>query len=624
VARVHRPSRLAERRARARRAKARVGLLAGAIVLATGVAASAVLPGAAGGSGRAGSLGAGDALTAAVFPAVSDRAPVSRQAEGPALFTRGVGAAGTPRITLFTAIPATLPASGGSVRLLASVQNAAICRFSAMRRVTLRSAARDCSSGATSLKVTLARNAGRSERTYVFELSVSGRNDRKTTLQVFVRERARGGNGAATAPVITVQPASESVANGASATFTAGASGNPAPTVRWQLSVNGGGSWSNISGATSRTYSTTASAGESGHEYRAVFSNVAGGATTKPATLTVSSSANSAPAVTTQPASQIVLNGRSATLTAAASGSPAPTVQWQVSSNSGVSWVNVVNASSASYSFTPSLSESGYEYRAVFTNVLASTVTSAATLTVEAEASSNWSGYLATAAAGTFKAVNGSWTVPGVSCPAGVTNYSSQWIGIDGGTDNSSQPYQTVEQDGTAADCDSGTPAYYAWYELYGDDSPSVGNGEEVQLPPNSYPVVPGDAMSASVSASVSQSGTTWTLTIADATHPWSGGPYSTSVVWSGGEQASAEWVVERPALCSGPSPSSCSLAPLSDFASVGFTGATATTAGAPESISAAGGQSIEMVGQSDDVLAAPGPLTSSGEGFSDSWFASD
>jgi hypothetical protein len=29
-------------------------------------------------------------------------------------------------------------------------------------------------------------------------------------------------------------------------------------------------------------------------------------------------------------------------------------------------------------------------------------------------------------------------------------------------------------------------------------------------------------------------------------------------------------------------------------------------------------------VGQSDDVLAAPGPLTSSGEAFSDSWFASD
>lgn len=599
-------------------AKARSGLLAAAFVLATGLAATALPLGAAGGSGRAGSVGAGDALTAAVFPAVSDRAPASRQAEGPALFTRGVGAAGTPRITFFSAIPATLSASGGSVRLLASVQNAAICRFSATRRVTLRSAARDCSSGATSLTVKLARNAGRSERTYVFELSVSGHNDRKTTLQVFVRERARGSNGAATAPVITTQPTSESVANGANATFTAGASGSPTPTVRWQLSVNAGGSWSSISGPTSRTYSTRPSANESGYEYRAVFSNVAGGATTKPATLTVSSSANSVPAVTTQPASQIVLNGRSATLTAAASGSPAPTVQWQVSSNSGASWANVANASSASYSFTPSLSQSGYEYRAVFTNTLASTVTSAATLTVEAEASSNWSGYLATAAAGTFKAVNGSWTVPGVSCPGGVTNYSSQWIGIDGGSDNSSQPYQTVEQDGTAADCNSGTPVYYAWYELYGDAS--VEGGDEVQLSPSSYPVSPGDVMS----ASVSQSGTTWTLTIADTTHPWSGGPFSTNVVWSGGEQASAEWVVERPALCNGPSPSSCSLAPLSEFASVGFTGATATTTGAPESISAAGGQSIEMVGQSDDVLAAPGPLTSSGEAFSDSWFASD
>ena len=69
--------------------------------------------------------------------------------------------------------------------------------------------------------------------------------------------------------------------------FTAAASGVPTPTVQWQRSTDGGASFTNIAGATSTTYTFTAALGDNGNKYRAVFSNVAGTATTTAATLNV-------------------------------------------------------------------------------------------------------------------------------------------------------------------------------------------------------------------------------------------------------------------------------------------------------------------------------------------------
>ncbi len=184
-----------------------------------------------------------------------------------------------------------------------------------------------------------------------------------------------------TAPVVTTQPTSQTVTAPVAATFTSAASGDPAPTVQWQRSTNGGSTWSNIAGATSTTYNTGATnATMNGNQFRAVFTNSIGSATSTAATLTV----NSAPVVTAQPTSQTVTAGQTATFTAAASGTPAPTVQWQVSTN-GTSFTNIVGATSTSYT-TPATSTSmnGYRYRAVFTNSAGSATSNAATLTVNA------------------------------------------------------------------------------------------------------------------------------------------------------------------------------------------------------------------------------------------------
>ena len=98
-------------------------------------------------------------------------------------------------------------------------------------------------------------------------------------------------------PVIVTQPANQSVQTGSMGTFTAKATGSVL-SVQWQVSTDGGGSWSNAPGTPSNsfasrttltsTYTTPATTtGSNGAQYRAVFSNGAGKATSNAATLTV-------------------------------------------------------------------------------------------------------------------------------------------------------------------------------------------------------------------------------------------------------------------------------------------------------------------------------------------------
>ncbi len=91
------------------------------------------------------------------------------------------------------------------------------------------------------------------------------------------------------APVVTTQPTSQTVPLDTNVTFSAAASGGPPPTVQWQQSTDGGSTWSDISGATSSTYTVIGvPLAENGDEFRAVFTNLAGSATTNDVTLTVS------------------------------------------------------------------------------------------------------------------------------------------------------------------------------------------------------------------------------------------------------------------------------------------------------------------------------------------------
>jgi alpha-tubulin suppressor-like RCC1 family protein len=182
------------------------------------------------------------------------------------------------------------------------------------------------------------------------------------------------------APKVTKQPVSVTVEEGHGAVFEATASGAPAPTVRWEVSTNGGGTWSTVTGATtSRLEIASANTSESGAEYRAVFTNVVGSATSKAATLTV----QLAPAVTKQPASVTVESGQSAVFEAIVAGSPTPTAQWELSTNGGGTWSTVSGATSDRLEIASAkTSENGYEYRVALKNVAGQATSQAATLTV--------------------------------------------------------------------------------------------------------------------------------------------------------------------------------------------------------------------------------------------------
>ena len=115
---------------------------------------------------------------------------------------------------------------------------------------------------------------------------------------------------------VTQNPSSQAVALGNPVTFTAAASGFPVPTVQWQVLTVASSTWTNISGATSATYTFTPTKLQSGNQYRAVFTNSTGTVTTTAATLTV---ATGRP-VTFNPAAQTVTTGLSATFMAIATG----------------------------------------------------------------------------------------------------------------------------------------------------------------------------------------------------------------------------------------------------------------------------------------------------------------
>ena len=190
-----------------------------------------------------------------------------------------------------------------------------------------------------------------------------------------------------TAPRVTGQPQPQTVYAGQSATFTAAASGYPAPTVQWQVSTDGGATFAPVSGATSDTLTiATTTIAQNGDEYEAVFSNgTAPDATTNPASLTVK--ADVAPTITLQPSDQAGVPGDNVSFTATASGEPAPTVLWQVLEG-GTTWSDIQgNSTSTSDTLSGPIYgtfENGWEVRAVFTNSAGSATTDPATLTVNA------------------------------------------------------------------------------------------------------------------------------------------------------------------------------------------------------------------------------------------------
>lgn len=176
-------------------------------------------------------------------------------------------------------------------------------------------------------------------------------------------------------PFFTQQPQDDEVVEGNTATFTVVAS--RATSYQWQL--DSGGGFSDISGATSASYTTPVlGLSDDGNVYRCIATNAAGSVTSDGANLGV---IVAPPVVTEHPSSTTVLEGEHATFEVAATG--AETYQWQV--NTGAGFVNISGANSMIYATPPlAYADNGNTYRCVVTNPGGSVTSNAATLTVTA------------------------------------------------------------------------------------------------------------------------------------------------------------------------------------------------------------------------------------------------
>jgi hypothetical protein len=140
-------------------------------------------------------------------------------------------------------------------------------------------------------------------------------------------------------PTITAQPAPLVLTAGGNASFSATASGTPAPTLRWFIAggadlTDGAGTGplagATVTGASTNTLTLTAvPQSANGLQVRLRATNTAGSAESNPAALTVNA-ATVAPSITSQPAAITLTAGATATFTVAASGTPMPTVQWLI------------------------------------------------------------------------------------------------------------------------------------------------------------------------------------------------------------------------------------------------------------------------------------------------------
>ena len=193
-------------------------------------------------------------------------------------------------------------------------------------------------------------------------------------------------NPAATAPVIGTQPASQSVTEGGTASFSVAATGNGTLTYQWK---KGG---ADLAGKTSATLTLNPVALADAGSYTVQVTNTLNGTSqasiSNAAVLTVNPAAT-VPVIGTHPASQTVTEGGTASFSVAATGNGTLTYQWKKGGT------DLVGKTSATLTLNPvALADAG-SYAVQVTNTLNGTsqasTSNAAVLTVTAPAATHFS-----------------------------------------------------------------------------------------------------------------------------------------------------------------------------------------------------------------------------------------
>lgn len=146
------------------------------------------------------------------------------------------------------------------------------------------------------------------------------------------------------APTVLTEPASVTQFEGRPVSFSATATGTPLPSVQWQVSSDGGVTFTDVPGANAVTLTFNAAGTQNKNQYRALFSNAAGNALTTVATLGVISAQSSVvvtpPSVTadgkaTATITVTVLDGNGHPTTSYVALNPTGTPSWIVNRGPG-------------------------------------------------------------------------------------------------------------------------------------------------------------------------------------------------------------------------------------------------------------------------------------------------
>ena len=183
-----------------------------------------------------------------------------------------------------------------------------------------------------------------------------------------------------TKPVITVQPSNRSAASGKTAAFSVTATGGNLK-YRWEVSKDGGATWSKsvFPGSSTRTLTATGYKSMDGYLYRCTVSNAAGSVTTRSVKFTVLVK----PVITVQPSAKSVISGNTTFFTVFATGGNLK-YQWEVSRDGGATWTKSVFPGNT----TNTLTVTGYKaldgsyYRCVISNSAQTITTKRVKLTV--------------------------------------------------------------------------------------------------------------------------------------------------------------------------------------------------------------------------------------------------
>ena len=191
-----------------------------------------------------------------------------------------------------------------------------------------------------------------------------------------------GGGGSSPPPQVTIatQPSDAHVTADQVATFSVGVTGNV--TYRWQVGI--AGNWADVIGANSASYSFTAIDSDSGEQFRVIVTSTASAANTvasSAATLTV----DPVPVpirIDMQPQFfGFAYEGEQRYLSVTVEGT-APVYRWQRSDDHGTTWVDIVGATTATFTLDVTLQDDGAQMRVVVANALGQRTTDAATLLV--------------------------------------------------------------------------------------------------------------------------------------------------------------------------------------------------------------------------------------------------